>query len=216
VDELLTSIENPGRYMNQARVTALLCGAVSAMFLAGCGGSSSSNASIAGNVTGLAAGTTVTLADNGADSLKISANGNFVFAGKLSSQSGYNVTVATQPAGQTCLVSNGSGLIDLSGSDVSNVAVNCAANLSVGGLVTGLVGGATVTLQNNFADALVVSNGTYAFPTLLTLGSVYSVTVQFQPTGQPTGQVCTVSNYTGGVVSLLPITNVNITCKQAI
>lgn len=43
----------------------------------------------------------------------------------------YDVTVLTQPVGQTCAVANGSGTIDVSGDDVSSVSVSCAASASV-------------------------------------------------------------------------------------
>jgi hypothetical protein len=67
-------------------------------------------ASITGTITGLASGTAVTLANNGS-TLPIPANGTFAFPGILAAGTAYNVTVNTQPAGQTCTVSNGSGTV---------------------------------------------------------------------------------------------------------
>ena len=93
------------------------------------------------------------------------------------------MTVKTNPTGQTCTVSNGSGTV--SGANVTNVAVNCVATsfYSVGGNVTGLSG--TVVLQDNGGDDLSVSaNGSFAFATKLADGSAYSVTVKSNPTGQ--------------------------------
>lgn len=202
--------------MNQTRVRALLCGAISVMFLTACGGSNSSSAAVGGSVTGLAAGTTVSLVDNGAD-LLVLGNGNFVFAGRLSSQDAYNVTVATQPTGQTCLVSNGTGLIDFAGDDVNNVAISCAANVPIDVVVAGLTSGTSLMLQlmlqNNPLDVYpltVNTDGTYAFATLLTIGALYNVTVS----SQPSGQACTVANNSGAVVSLAPITPLSISCVQ--
>jgi hypothetical protein len=66
--------------------------------------------SITGTITGLASGTAVTLANSGS-TLAIAANGTFAFPGILAAGTAYNVTVSTQPAGQTCTVSNGSGTV---------------------------------------------------------------------------------------------------------
>jgi hypothetical protein len=47
----------------------------------------------------------------------------FTFPTKLASAASFNVTVATQPAGQTCTVSNGIGVILTS--SVNNVDITC-------------------------------------------------------------------------------------------
>ncbi|WP_382163592.1 hypothetical protein [Hydrogenophaga sp. ANAO-22] len=77
---------------------------------------------IGGNVSGLAG--TVVLRNNGADDLAVSADGPFTFPTPLATGVPFNVTVGTQPAGQTCTVQNGSGTAN---ADVNNVAVNCSA-----------------------------------------------------------------------------------------
>ncbi len=53
-----------------------------------------------------------------------------------------------------------------------------ARAFTVGGTLTGLPAGDTVTLQDNGADNLTLStNGTFTFPTALPDGQSYSVTV---------------------------------------
>jgi hypothetical protein len=79
--------------------------------------------SVGGNVTGLSG--TVILKNNGGDALSVNASGPFTFATKLASGSAYAVTVGTQPSGQTCNVSSGSGTV--TSANVTNVAVSCAA-----------------------------------------------------------------------------------------
>ncbi len=81
---------------------------------------------IGGSVTGLATGAQVTLRNNGADPTVVTANTTFSFATTVAQNASYAVTVATQPNGQTCTVSNGSG----SGvtANVTNVGVSCAVN----------------------------------------------------------------------------------------
>ena len=52
---------------------------------------------------------TVVLQDNGGDNLSVSANGLVHVRHPLASGAAYNVTVKTNPSGQTCTVSSGSG-----------------------------------------------------------------------------------------------------------
>ena len=78
---------------------------------------------VGGTVSGLAAGTAVTL-NNGAELLPVAANGPFAFAGILLPGTNYAVTVATQPLGATCAVSNGTGTV--AAAAVTNVSVACS------------------------------------------------------------------------------------------
>ena len=80
---------------------------------------------IGGTVSGLAASGLV-LRNNGADNLSISANGPFTFATALTSGSSYSVTVFSQPSGQTCTVSSGSGTVG--SANVTTVVVSCGTN----------------------------------------------------------------------------------------
>ena len=77
---------------------------------------------VGGDVTGLTG--TVLLRNNGGDDLSVSADGSFTFATALTDGATYEVTVGTQPTGQTCSVTNGTGTI--AGADVTDVAVSCA------------------------------------------------------------------------------------------
>ena len=145
---------------------------------------------VGGTVSGLSG--TVVLQDNGGDNLSVGANGTFTFATALVSGAAYSVTVKTNPAGQTCTVSSGSGTVG--SANVTNVAVSCAnaASYTVGGTVSGLSG--TVVLQDNSADDLSLSaSGTFTFATALPGGAAYSVTVKTNPSGQS----CTVSERVG-------------------
>jgi Putative esterase len=80
--------------------------------------------SVGGTVSGLSG--TVVLQDNGADSLSLTASGSFAFATKLASGAAYAVTVRTQPTGQTCAVSGGSGTVG--SANVTTVVVTCTAS----------------------------------------------------------------------------------------
>ena len=160
--------------------------------------------SIGGDVSGLVG--SVTLQNNGGDNLVINADGNFTFSTELDGGDQYGVTVLTQPATQTCTVSNGSGTVG--SADVTNVAVACVniPTYSIGGDVSGLVG--SVTLQNNGGDDLALNaDGSFVFTTELLDTAAYSVTVSTQPTTQ----TCSVSNGSGTVAGA-DITSVKVDC----
>ena len=80
--------------------------------------------SIGGTISGLSG--TVVLQNNGANDLTVSANGPFTFTIYVADGGGYNVTVKTQPAGQTCTPSNNSGAV--AGANITNVSVTCVNN----------------------------------------------------------------------------------------
>lgn len=82
---------------------------------------------VGGNVSGLS-GTGLVLRNNGGDELPVAGNGAFVFATRVASTAPYNVTVGSQPAGQFCAVSNGSGTIVAA--NISNIGVSCVVNVA--------------------------------------------------------------------------------------
>ncbi len=103
----------------------LFLGMLVTSFIYGCsaggGGNSTPTYTIGGTVTGLNG--TLVLQNNGSDDLTITANGSFTFSTRLPDGSTYNVTILTQPTGQTCFIKNGSGTV--SGSNVTNIEINC-------------------------------------------------------------------------------------------
>ena len=84
---------------------------------------SSPTYSLGGQVSSLAQGTSITLLDNGANALTVSADGAFTFPLALPTGTAFSVTVGKQPAGQQCSVSGGAGTI--AQADVANVLVTC-------------------------------------------------------------------------------------------
>lgn len=170
-------------------------------------GTTSLGKTVGGNLSGLITGT-VQLLNNGGDLLSLSSDGTFTFSTPLKVGSNYDVTVQTQPAGQTCTVANGIGVIGES--DISNVVVTCSVDYyTVGGIVSGLLSSTSIVLLNNGHDNLTISsNGGYTFPTPVADLSPYAVTVQLP---QPIGQNCLVTN-TPGVINAADITNVDVTC----
>ena len=92
--------------------------------------------------------------------------------------------MGTQPTGQTCTVSNGTGAGVTA--NVTNVTVTCSTlTYTIGGTVSGLSAGQQVTLLNNGANATIVTaNGAYTFSTPVVYNGTYAVTVGTQPTGK--------------------------------
>ncbi len=168
---------------------------VMAAFVAACGGGA--GATISGAVSGLNAGASVTLQNNNSAVLVVSSNGSFSFPTAVDANGTFSVVVVSQPAGQVCSVSSGSGTIDSSGTDITSVTVTCVSSDTVHGTVAGLAPGTSVTLSNAGIVLPIAANGAFAFPGTLAVGASYAVSVAVQPAGQ----FCTVTNGTGTIGS---------------
>lgn len=171
-------------------------------------------ATVGGTLTGLATGASVTLQNNGKDNLTLTQNGRFTFNNTLDDDDDYNVTVLTQPVGQTCTVANGSGKINSKGDDVENVQVSCGSTGNITGSVSGLTAGTAVTLLLTLPSSTqtlpVTANGNFAFTGTQPNGTHYVVTVQ----SQPLDKTCTFSNNSGvgDIVTGTP-TNITLVCS---
>ena len=79
---------------------------------------------IGGEVSGLEAGKSIVLLNNGSDAKTISSNGNFVFDTAIGSDLSYSysVSVQTQPIGQMCSLENRFGSAT---ANVTNIKVTC-------------------------------------------------------------------------------------------
>ncbi len=93
------------------------------------GGDIPTSYTVGGAVSGLSG--TVVLQDNGGDNLSVTANGPFTFGTALPGGAAYSVTVKTNPTGQACTVSSGSGTI--AAANVTSVAVSCTTNSATSG-----------------------------------------------------------------------------------
>jgi 6-phosphogluconolactonase (cycloisomerase 2 family) len=157
--------------------------ALSLVYAAGCtiNNSAPGGYTVSGTVSGLASGQQVTLADNGTDTLKVTAGGAFTFQQPVTYSQPYSVTIATQPSGQTCSVANGSG--SSFSYNITNVSVVCTSTTyQIGGTVSGLAAGGSVTLVDNGTDTLAVSvDGNFNFAAPLIYDQTYAVTISTQP-----------------------------------
>ncbi len=168
--------------------------------------------SIGGSLAGLTNGQQVTLLNNGSDALTLTANGPFTFKTPVAYNGSFNITVGTQPKGETCTVANGSGAGAGIVANVSSVQIICSAlTYSIGGSLAGLTNGQQVTLLNNGSDALTLTaNGPFTFKTPVAYNGSFNITVGTQPKGE----TCTVANGTGAGAGIVAnVSSIQITCS---
>jgi hypothetical protein len=183
-----------------------------ALVLISCGGGGGNGGpgpqpfTVGGTVSGLAPGDSVVLLNNGFDSVTVTSNTTFTFPVRYVSGLKYAVTLGTQPTGQTCTITDGSGVIGYA--NITNISVACTANqYAIGGTVSGLnAGGLSVT---DGIDSISVAAGatSIAFPTPLDFGSSYTVKVA----AQPAGELCNVAN-SSGTIGAANVSNIAVTC----
>jgi len=163
---------------------------------------------VGGTINGLTANGLVLA--NGSDTLNVASGAtSFTMPRPVASGGGYVVTVQSQPSGENCTVTNGSG--NVTTSNVTNVAVSCSATTSytLRGTINGLTANGLV-LANNGATVSPGANATsFTFGQVLTPGSSYAVSA---PT-QPAGLTCSVANGSG-TAGAADVTDVQVTCSN--
>ena len=154
--------------------------------------------SVGGTVSGLSG--TVVLQDNGGDNLTVTASGSFAFPTKLAGGSAYAVTVLTQPSGQTCTVSSGTGTVG--SANITNVAVTCTTS----------GGSGTLTASDDFnrADGALGSNWTAMSDGAMTISSQV---VAGGSSGQ-SGDTRTAETYASDQYSQVQVTSTQLTGGQ--
>lgn len=202
------------------------------------------NDQLSGNLEGLAAGNSVQVRVNyapfdpcatstqavackvteaGSETLTLNANGSFGFTPIFNVFDTISVEVVAPPTGpvsQTCETSQTGMNGSLLRAFLEPIAVTCTAvEYTVGGQVSGLAGTGLV-LQNNAGDNLSISsNGAFTFPTALSDGSRYDVTVLSNPSDL--SQTCSVGrivpgkgeiNPGSGIISGANVNDIAITC----
>lgn len=107
--------------------------------------------SLGGNVTGLMGNLTLRLMVGAQEELlPLVSNGSFTFLRSLNIGQGYQVSVASQPATQTCQISNDFGAV--SESNIADIAISCIAvnaTASVSGKISAVAGTAVDTTVND-------------------------------------------------------------------
>jgi hypothetical protein len=203
-----------------------------ALGLAACGGGDD-NLTIGGTVYGLTK-TGLTLKNNGGPALAVAANaGSFVFPETVSSDSHYNVTVETSPAGALCKASRNTGNTG-SRSVVSIVIVCENEKRDLGGNIFGLKVGEKIVILNGsdrkevtgtlnvatcdqtdpatcvaepFKMTILAADNTTYVSGRVPDGSAYGITVLTPPAGKSCAVVDGV-----GTMGATAVSNVKITC----
>ena len=167
-------------------------------------GGDAADYTIGGTVSGLSG--TVVLRDNGGDNLSVTGNGSFTFASPVATGGAYNVTVKTNPSGQTCTVSGGSGTV--ASANVTGIAVSCAANSGGGGGG----GGSATTASDSFnrADGPLGPNWT----DMPDGGMAISSGAVTGKAGQTTGDMWTEDTFTSDQFSEVGVTSAQLTGGQ--
>jgi len=149
-------------------------------------------------VNGLEPGQSMTLLNNGTDSLQVTGNGRVTFTDELFSGESYQVTVDTQPVSpnKTCTVVNPTGSVV---NDLVLVTVNCVTNqYPVQAMVSGLALGNAVVLSDGQSQFPLTVNGASTL-TAVDDGSAYAYSISQQPTTP--NQTCGFNTASSGTVS---------------
>lgn len=135
--------------------------------LVGCGGGSGNSGSSAGStytvggtISGLTASGLVLAYGSQTVSPPASAT-SFTFATAETSGTSYSVTVGTQPSGQTCTVTDGSGTVNAA--NVTTVQVSCAATTYSGQFLDAPTQGLAYSASPSGLAGTTDANGTFRF-----------------------------------------------------
>jgi hypothetical protein len=168
-------------------------------------------------VTGLKGAGLVLLEQNSGSQLPITAVGAASFALDLTTTDEFQISVLAQPRtpAQTCSVAaTGSGTIALA--DVTGVAVTCVDDtFTVGGTISGLVGTVDLALTIDGVTQpthAVAAAGAFAFPSNLTEGAAWGVTVA----AQPVDEECVIYAGAGGIMPAAHVDGIQISCVEDI
>ena len=128
-------------WIHAAQVAGLVC------CLAGCGGGGDGSPEAGAPAAGAGPGATASwqvggtaqgvsgaglvLLNNGSERLAVPANGSFAFATALASGANFSVSIAAQPSGQLCSVSNGSGSV--ADANITAIGVSCVTTAAGAG-----------------------------------------------------------------------------------
>lgn len=168
---------------------------------------------VGGTVTGLT-GTGLVLKDTtNSNQVSVAANATtFTISPALASGTAYNVGVLTQPTGQSCAVTGGSGTV--TNAAVTSVAVTCTTNTyTVGGTISGLTGTGLVLKDtvNNHQTTVAANATTFTISPGVASGGTYAVSVLTQPSTP--AQLCRVTAGSGNITTA-NVTSVAVKCTN--
>ena len=128
----------------------------------------------------------------------------------------YSVNLKQTPPGESCVVNQGSGIA--TGNVYPYIVCTAVGQYALGGTVTGLTPGHSLTLTNftgtsptNLGGTVlpITANGPFVFPGTIARSTYFNVTAQSGP-----GQLCTVSPG-NGLIDVNSATFVQVTCTSS-
>ncbi|MCB1705207.1 MAG: carboxypeptidase regulatory-like domain-containing protein [Halioglobus sp.] len=144
-----------------------------------------------------------------------SGNGDVTFSPSegIAQGSSWRVAINTAPAGQSCVVNNGSGTLS---ANVTNVEIVCteAASFSLSGTISGASGAVGWTARRSGANYNTGSDSNGAVTFTLPAGMVENSNWRVLVTSAPAGQTCSVSNGSGTLKA--DVTNIAIQCSDEV
>ena len=157
---------------------------------------------VGGVLAGLIPGRSITLENQAyteqtgeGEFITLTADGGYQFTELLPFNDNFNVSIVTQPAGQTCTIENNTGFVTAA---VTNVNITCVPNLiTIGGNISGLINGRTLFMNLNVPSFFSQNkgfnaNGSYTFESKVPSGETFNSNI----TSQPVGQTCTLNGGT--------------------
>jgi len=153
--------------------------AACAVTLAACGGSGG-NLYLSGQVSNLAKDGLILM--NNGESLPVPAGQtSFVFTKLAKTDDHYDITIAQQPKGAVCSITNGSG--KATSYTVSTAVVICTTNTyPLSGTITGLTAGGLHLVMGPNGTSPLAGVSSYEFPSVAD-GAAYGISILTQPTG---------------------------------
>jgi hypothetical protein len=154
--------------------------------------------SVGGTTSGLTG--TAVLQDNGGDNLPVTTNGTFTFPTQLATGAAYAITILTQPTGQACTITNGTGTIG--SANITNVTLTCTTS----------GGSGTLTASDDFNRA----NGTLGGNWTAMSDGAMTISSQVVVGGNSglSGDTRTAETYTSDQYSEVQVTSTQLTSGQ--
>jgi hypothetical protein len=163
---------------------------------------------LGGTVAGLTSAGLVLIDASETYRVRVNAT-HFAMPTAVASGSSYAVSIQTQPAGLTCTISGGAGVMPASA--VTNIGVTCAATShTLGGSISGLTTSGLV-LTDGVDELSVSANAAqFSMPSALADGSEYAVTIKVQPRRG----TCQISHGIGTATA--DVDTVQVTCGPSV
>lgn len=174
------------------------------------------------SIAGLANAESVTLLNNGGDALTVTGDGSDpmpgAFAVSIPHNSAYNIAVqsGSEPAGKSCTVSSGTGIINAASPTITVTCSVSGTTFQVKGSIANTSGMVTLNLNAGTEIITPIGNGIFEFVTPLADTVPYQVDITGMPADRDCNFVSTGSTTISGNISGADATDLAIYCEDEI